>query len=345
MEEYTKFFTEFEKEFKGFDHAKKFNLLIKTGLGWRETLHSNLIADFLNLNPRYLELFLKEINVPGFYDYDKIKIYRELPTKGFIDIYIVNQHNNKAIIIENKVNDPGKSGQLKKYYDDLVEKYPKGVTAIYLTKYGNLPPNDALCEHKCISYEKHIVGWLEECIKETDNHRIKESLEIYVELVRSIINRDKYMEKVFDYLRENNNMSLAIAIYKTLNGRNFFQDKEFLGRIQSLFLEGFKEIGLDLNETAWWEVKSKVGVWGITIIDEDEVEIGAFYIDANEICAYTPDHQEIKSAQIIGKDLLNENLQALLTKDKSKINLYLKQCIAEMEEIRDTQLQSSTKAI
>jgi len=328
MEEYTKFFTEFEKKFKDFDHKKKFNLLIKTGLGRRETLHSNLITDFLNLNPNYLELFLKEIKVSGFYAKDKIKIYRELPIKGFIDIYIVNKHQNKAIIIENKVDDHGKSGQLKKYYDELVKKYPKGVTAFYLTKYGNLPPNDADCEfNDCLSYEKNIVGWLEECIKITSDHRIKESLEIYVELVRNVINRDKYMEKVFEYLKDNaNKMSLAIDIYKTLNGRNFFQDEDFLKDIKKQFEKSLEEIGYE-NE-GWHVVPNG---YELELLDVAENPIGYFYLVPSEIYAEFPDESPVPYSVIAGNNLSNDTLKALLTNNVEEVYSYLRKCVSEME--------------
>lgn len=338
MEEYIIFLTELVEKFKGFDHKQQFNLLIKTGCGRRETLHSNLIVDFLNFNPKYLELFLKEIDVTGFNDYRNTKVYRELPTNGFIDIYILNQNQNKAIIIENKVDDPGKSGQLQKYYDEIEKKYPNNVTAFYLTKYGNLPPNDADCKRDCLSYEKHIVGWLEECIKKTDpsDHRIKESLEIYVELVRDVINRDKYMEKVFDYLRGNDNsMSMAIDIYRTLNGRNFFQDEKIREEIKELF-ENYIDY-IKCENTGWME--QEIGDYELTLKDEFGTPIGAFLIYPTEIYAEFPGPERIPNTKklvpgshIVGNNLSDDRLKAILTNKTDVIHEYLNNCISQMRE-------------
>lgn len=337
MEEYTFLFTELETQLKDIDNQKKFNLLINTGLGRSEKLHSNLISDFLKLNKKYFDLFLEQIGLePGFIEFNDAKIYRELPAGGYVDIFI--RYKNKIIIIENKVDDRGKSGQLQKYCESLQEEFGNRIAPYYLTKYGELPPKDRDCDYKCLSYEKDIVKWLEKCIKETTiptDNRIKVSLEIYVELVRNIINRDKYMEEVLDYLKKDpKKMSLAIDIYKTLNGRNFFEDPIIFGQIQKRLLEGFKEIPLDLKETDWWQVKYKDREWGVTINDENEVDIGVFYFTSKAISAETTNGEEIKSAQIIGNELLNENLQALLSDDKEKINIYLYRCIQEMRDFQ-----------
>lgn len=331
MEEYKIFLNELEIKFKDFDHKKQFNLLIKTGCGRRETLHSNLIVDFLNFNPKYLDLFLKEIGVSGFNDSHNTKVYRELPTNGSIDIYILNKNQNKAIIIENKVDDPGKSGQLQKYHEEIEKKYPKQVTAFYLTKYGNLPQNDSNCEFPCLSYEKHIVGWLEECIEKTNepsDHRIKESLEIYVELVRDVINRDKYMEKVFEYLRsDDKSMSMAIDIYRTLNGRNFFHDHGIRKYIKELFESYIDDIGC---ENSGWN-----DGYELELFDKTKSSLGVFYLFPNEIYAQFPDESEVPDSGIPGNNLSNDVLKAILTHNEDEVYSYLTKCIREMEIYRN----------
>lgn len=338
MEEHIIFLTELVGKFKDFDHKKQFNLLIKTGCGRRETLHSNLIVDFLNFNPKYLELFLKEIDVPGFNDYPNTKIYRELPSNGFIDIYILNHNLNKAIIIENKVDDPGKYGQLQKYYDEIEKKYPNNVTAFYLTKYGNLPPKDDDCQLKeCLSYEKHIVGWLEECIKyttEPSNHRIKESLEIYVELVRDVIKRDKYMEKVFDYLKKNeNSMSMAIDIYNTLNGRNFFEDIYIQDRVKGIFSTHLENTGL----TNKWEPSGDGYQLDLSEEDDEGNIIGTFYLFPREIYADFSDNlpnqdKLVTGSHIVGNNLSDDRLKAILTNNTDVIHEYFDNCVSQMRE-------------
>jgi hypothetical protein len=298
-----------------------------------------LIVDFLNFNPKYLDLFLKEIAVTGFNDSQTTKIYRELPSNGFIDIYILDKNQNKAIIIENKVDDPGKFGQLQKYYEEIEKKYPKQVTAFYLTKYGNLPLKDADCQFKkCLSYEKHIVGWLEECIKyttEPSDHRIKESLEIYVELVRDVINRDKYMEKVFDYLRGNDNsMSMAIDIYRTLNGRNFFQDHGIRKYIKELFEKFLENTGLTINK--WYSCDDGYRLDLSEEDDEDNV-IGTFFLFPREVYADFSDEIPIQDklvpgSHIVGNNLSDDRLKAILTNNTDVIHEYFDNCVSQMRE-------------
>ena len=332
MEEYTILFTELENQLKDLDNQKKFNLLINTGLGRSEKLHSNLISDFLKLNKRYLELFLEQIGLePGFIEFNDAKISRELPAGGFVDIFI--RDKNKIVIIENKVDDRGKSGQLHKYCEALQKEFDD-ITPYYLTKYGELPPNDRDCKYKCLSYEKDIVKWLEKCIKETTNpadNRIKVSLEIYVELVRNVINRDKYMEEVLDYLKKDpKKMSLAINIYKTLNGRNFFEDTEFCEKIKKMFIECLDRNVIGHNNK--WDEVDKNGRY--LDLEYDRKPIGGFYfypLNNKEIYAEFPDGKEVPESTINGSDLSNETLRALLINDEEKVNSYIAKCVEAMK--------------
>lgn len=334
MNDYAIFFTELENQLKGLDKQEKFNLLIKTGHGRSEKLHSNLISDFLKLNKRYFGLFLEQIGLePDFIEFKDAKIYRELPAGGRVDIFI--RDKNKIIIIENKVDDHGKSGQLQKYCEALkLEFDEKHTHPFYLTKYGELPPNDRDCEHKCLSYEKDIVKWLEKCIKETTDptdNRIKVSLEIYVELVRNVINRDKYMEEVFDYLRnDKEKMSLAIDIYKTLNGRNFFEDTVIRDRFKKMFKDCYDDCIEDnsIEFTEWIDNPKNGSILEVYVGDENP--IGEFYFHFNEIYAQLPNENEIPESHIIGRDLSNETLKALLINDTEKVYSYITKCVDAM---------------
>src|SRR3989339_239505 len=330
MEEYTILFTELENQLKDLDNKKKFNLLINTGLGRSEKLHSNLISDFLKLNKKYFELFLEQIGLePGFIEFNDAKIYRELPAGGYVDIFI--RDKNKIIIIENKVDDRGKSGQLQKYCEALQKEFDD-ITPYYLTKYGELPPNDRDCIHPCLSYEKDIVKWMEKSITETTdpaNNRIKVSLEIYVELVRNVINRDKYMEEVLDYLKKDpKKMSLAIDIYKTLNGRNFFEDTEIRERFKTMFKDYLDDNEIECNE--WYPIKNN-GFQLDLKYDGNPIGGFSFYpLNNKEIYAEFPDERGVPESTINGSDLSNETLKALLINDKEKVTSYIAKCVEAM---------------
>lgn len=343
MNDYAIFFTELENQLKGLDKQEKFNLLIKTGHGRSEKLHSNLISDFLKLNKRYFGLFLEQIGLePDFIEFKDAKIYRELPAGGRVDIFI--RDKKKIIIIENKVDDHGKSGQLQKYCEALKLEFDETHThPFYLTKYGELPPNDRDCEHKCLSYEKDIVKWLEKCIKETTDptdNRIKVSLEIYVELVRNVINRDKYMEEVFDYLRnDEKKMSLAIDIYKTLNGRNFFEDTDIRDRIIEMFIKCLENNNIEYQ--GWYNCDNnglQLDILGILDNDEENKIIGSFFFypsNNKEIYAEFSNEdpkfsETVPDSTISGNDLSNETLKAFLINEDEKVCSYITKCVDAM---------------
>lgn len=342
MEKYQDFLKEIENEFKDFDR-NQFNLLIVSAYGRRETLHSNLIFNFLQYSESFLKLFLKTVDLDLF-DYQNAKIFREHPANGSIDILIYNKNQKRAIIIENKIDDPGKAGQLQRYIDAIQSEYPGGVDAFYLTKYGNLPSKDSNCiDHKCLSYEKHIINWLEECIKESidsTDTRIKESLNIYQELVRDVIKRDKYMEEIYDFLKKDNkNLSLAIDIYNSLNNRKFFEDEIIQKRVEQVFskyLENNKSIEY------YWSDAEKNGVKEgreLTIINKDtEKEIGSIYLYPNEIYAVNkiPNHDdtvEIFDSQILCNNLSDNRVKALITNSNhEEIHKYINFCMEKMED-------------
>lgn len=337
MEIHQTFFKEFKIKFENFNHKRQFNLLISSGYGRRETLHSNLIFNFLNANSLYLELFLKVIGVQSF-DCSNALLFRELPANGYIDILIINERQCKAIIIENKIDDPGKAGQLQKYIDEIQRKYKNGVEAFYLTKYGKTPLNDYDCKHKkCLSYDEHIINWLEECIKlssDLGDGRLRESLEIYLELVRTVINRDKYMEKVYDFLKEDNSkMSMAIDIYNSLNGRRFFDDQSIRNKIENTFSEYLENIGFEGCD--WCDVKEDGEVVGKEFaLIEKGIEIGSFFFDSNEIYAeFSNSNESVRDSCISGSILSDNRLKALLTNSNIEVvRDFIDNCISQMRE-------------
>ena len=146
-----------------------------------ESIHTYVIHDLLNTKGSHGQgdLFLEQF-ICKF-------LPEEFPTKGVVttrekylgpvdyvkekggcmDIEISNKFN-QAIFIENKINARDQLKQLKRYYNYGKDKY-NSFKLFYLTLDGKCPIKESYCDLKkdehfhCISYEKDILNWLQEC--------------------------------------------------------------------------------------------------------------------------------------------------------------------------------------
>ena len=168
--------------------GEDFNVFEILGVERREVRHSAMLANLLNPKGShrqgavFLEHFLnleplRLANSSGYgklYDFQVITEAATNANDGRIDISLKNK--GYAIIIENKIDAEDGVGQLNKYYWDAIKEdfAPEKIKLIYLTPSGELPSENSLAGQKpldldsviCISYEKHIVKWLEDCLKE-----------------------------------------------------------------------------------------------------------------------------------------------------------------------------------
>lgn len=221
--------------------GENYNLFNVLGIYQDELSHSAVIGDLLNCKgshgqkDTFLKLFLDEIN--GFEeDSEQFKILQNFKSEkssayiekyigkvdyslgegGRIDILINDGSNN--IIIENKVWAGDQKQQLVRY-NSIDIKAP----IIYLTLAGNEPSPDSngkLILSKdfiCISYQRDIKNWLENCIKEMANKPIiRESLNQYLVLVKQLTHQstnNKMKEEIINILTKNpENISAAKMI-------------------------------------------------------------------------------------------------------------------------------------
>lgn len=209
-----------------------FNAFHSIGFSSQETMHSKFISILLDPKAqhsqkgRFLNLFIKYLKLDFVNENVIIKV--EMPAnKRRMDITIAN--NNSIIIIENKIRARDQERQLEDYYNFCKNAKYENVDLFYLTPYGTSPSDysigETLTRDKVnrISYEKVIIPWIEECIVES-NGRLKVSLEMYNELLHKLINRDKYMNKIFEQLKDKEKLKLAIDINSSLKGRNYITE-------------------------------------------------------------------------------------------------------------------------
>ncbi|UUV21944.1 PDDEXK-like family protein [Paenimyroides aestuarii] len=212
--------------------GENFNVFNILRLDEKELMHSAFIANLLNVKGNhgqkdvFLKLFINEIkdlfsdsksNRELLEEFDALKSFAkeeeyigmvdyDLGNGGRIDITVKDGKN--VILIENKINHFDEYKQLIRY-----NEFYKNAPIIYLTPFGTEPSEDSkgILENNkdfiCISYEQHIVNWIEQCIKEMANKPIiRETLNQYLHLVKKITNQttnDKMKKELTDLVLSN----------------------------------------------------------------------------------------------------------------------------------------------
>lgn len=305
----------------------EFNVFHAIGFKTQETMHSKFIATMLNPNEKhgksthFLELFLDHTNLE--FEPKNVKVHLE-KRAGRRSMDITVENNKKIIIIENKVWATDQPLQLEDYYKSCIETGKK-VDVIYLTPYGHSPSSESLGETltkdqvKCISYEKEILPWIDKCAKDADG-RLKHSLEMYCESVRVLINRDKYMNEIFEELKNKEKLKLAIDVYLALHGRNYIKEfpdsiKTFIQCIHNTneavnpYPEENRLTICDDNEFDGWDI----------VFDEDRVFAENRKRDINPIEIFNPN------------DISNPKLQSLILEDENTANGWVYDLIQDIK--------------
>lgn len=187
--------------------------------------HSAILAELLNpkgnhsLGSKPLELFVKQM--PFFKEESIVDFGSALCQKevyvgvkddenlegGRVDL-IVSDKTGCRIVIENKIYAPEQQNQLERYYN----KY-SGAKILYLTLDGS-ESKQSFKNYERISYEYHILNWIEACAKEAfDKPMVREVLNQYAYLIRKLTNQSKNEEmsnEISQVIKENYLESLEI---------------------------------------------------------------------------------------------------------------------------------------
>ena len=201
--------------------GQKFNMFNILGVSSNEVrLHSNFIAELLKpkgthgLGSNFLELFLQEIKFSDFKCEDvSVEVEKYIGevtdiSGGRIDILIYNKQN-QAIIIENKIYAQDQRNQLLRYNNYAKSRFYEKYIVLYLT----LTPKEAndvfAKELNCfsITYDKHIISWIEESIKlATNKPFVRETLNQYSNLIKQLTGKStsiKMNNQIIDILKKN----------------------------------------------------------------------------------------------------------------------------------------------
>ena len=167
-------------------------------------MHSNVIYSLIDPNglhyqdELFLQIFIKDVlEIHDFGDILSVNAEESTNENRRVDFTI--KSNNYYIGIEMKVDASDLENQISHYYDDLKEKASKDsnqeVIIYYLTKNGkdaSLNSHNNKLEYKRISFENHILTWIENCQKEVKNiTNLNEAFENYKDIVKKITNKYK----------------------------------------------------------------------------------------------------------------------------------------------------------
>ncbi len=230
----------------------------------------------------YLNLFLRHVlSLEEFTTTNVTVLPNEANKSEYenIDILIIND-NDQAIIIENKIGASnsnnsdyrdGYKGQLERYYTTIKrgENQQGGKTlkrnevwVYYLSPEGRAPRDgdvngvDALGKlHKLkeswneshiLSYDEHIRAWLEICIKNTPNDKVRILIDHYLKLINKMTNNDlskderlelkrtvgndtenvKYLLENFKHIKWHTVNEFWVNLNKQLKG-NYYQNVKY----------------------------------------------------------------------------------------------------------------------
>ena len=174
-------------------------------------MHSNVIYSLIDpyglhyQDDLFLQYFISD--VLDLYDFgSSITVEAEEHTCDNRRIDFTIKSDKYYIGIEMKVNAHDLKYQLFDYHEDLIEKAKgeKEVIIYYLTKNGreaseySYKKDGKSIEYRQISFEKHILNWIDSCQKEVRNiTNLNEAFSNYREIVKKIVNQ--YEGKVMQF--------------------------------------------------------------------------------------------------------------------------------------------------
>ena len=279
-----------------------FNVFEILGVERREMKHSAMLANLLNPKGShrqgavFLEHFLnlEPLRLADSFGYGKLddfQVVSEVATNandGRIDIRL-QKKGYTCIIIENKVDAEDGDGQLNKYYRDAKEEgfTDEQIKLIYLTLYGEPPSERSLAGQElldadsviCISYESHILRWLEDCFKKVAKVApIREVLFQYQVLIKKLTGlptkEDFFKNKIREILTDNYDLLPELKDSILTDNYDLLPElKDFIPKIEEAIQDKF-----------WKRLEEKITeVCHIKRCDSVKTEI-IFKIPRGELC-------------------------------------------------------------
>lgn len=220
-------------EIKEYERAKgkSFNIFNVLGLTSNEVkLHSALIAELLNpdgahgMKDQFLKAFIEVLDISDFnlktksalVEKEKYIGRKTQTTGGILDIIVADTY--RAIVIENKIYAPDQNNQLLRY-KNFAQKY-EDYKLYYLTLHCCNAKDTSIGLHssmnhddyECISYEKHILDWINKCIElSSEKPLVNNVLVAYSNLIKQLTSQDDPLHDKMISLMTDKEYALAVA--------------------------------------------------------------------------------------------------------------------------------------
>lgn len=250
-----------------------FNMFKICGVNHYENTHSSIIAEFLS--PRgshsfkyeFLKSFIDTLGSEFLLDHfnaETSKVYTEYSmSDGRIDILIEDDQNN-AIIIENKIYAEDQPEQLIRYSNFGKNKYGDSKFQIlYLTLDGANASEQSSKNvlYTSISYHTTIIEWLKHCLQLSAMHAgVRETLNQYINHLKTLTNQDMNTRNIEEISK--------IILSSTENVEAMFQLNKATEDVKRSLSEKFGKYFVELFEihphpkgSRWGLISSKINLY------------------------------------------------------------------------------------
>jgi hypothetical protein len=310
-------------------------------------LHSKFLAELLNpkgshgQGSKFLDLFIQQFDIKNVdSETSKVDVEKSIGNKttttgGRIDI-LIEDSNQNAIIIENKIYASDQENQLVRY-----SNYKTNSKIIFYLNLDGSDPSEYSChgleldkDFKVISYKDDILTWLENCKKESVSlPLLREGITHYINLIKHLTGQStnttmgKEIRNLLALTPQNIEMAIKIA-NSTIGAKSKIQ-WEFWKQLREEFeLQGITLLDGTSGKSVVSEEKvqdyynnkrnnKNYGLWAqILVIDDTIIYYGielycniycGFKAEKNNNCKVSdqPEYEEIK--QIIKE--IDDNYQ------------------------------------
>jgi len=316
--------------------GNNFNIFDTIGITRDENRFSSFIAELLNPNGsheqgnKYILKFLEvlyenklsflgcEFQVSDIIKNTKVETEQFHIVEnqaGRIDIIVEN--SDYAIVIENKIDAGDQDYQLWRYWQS--KKNKKGIILIYLTLDGRLPESKSLTlksmngekdldntQIVCMSYQEHILKWLEICINNSPE-KIAVVIEHFIQNITNITNQagdTEMKEELANILLNGNNLKYADEIAKAASLARAQKEYQFFNTIKTILQSnaskfGFEHTALKFNgeSTIWdWDKNESEIIQKIMVQNNQKTgAVRLFYKNATGDVVFVADGENEKS--------------------------------------------------
>lgn len=228
-------------------------------------LHSKFLAELLNpkgshgQGSKFLDLFIQQFDIKNVdSETSKVSVEKYIGNKtdtegGRIDI-LIEDSNQNAIIIENKIYASDQENQLVRY-----SNYKTNSKIIFYLNLDGSDPSEYSChglkideDFKVISYKDDILTWLENCKKESVSlPLLREGIAHYMNLIKHLTGQST-----------NTTMGKEIRNLLALTPQNI----EIAIKIANSTIDAKRKIQWDF----WKKLREEFVLRGITLLEESK---------------------------------------------------------------------------